>query len=44
MQFLSVFPGVTKIVNFWWNNTDISRCQGVRHMIYISLESPLGKV
>ena len=27
MQFLSVFPNVTKIADFWWNDADVSRTQ-----------------
>ena len=44
MQFISLFLDITKVADFWWNNADVSRTQGVCHMIYIFLGSSLGKV
>lgn len=51
MQFLSVFPknnknitNMTKISDFWWKNTDVSRTEGVCHMIYIFFGSFLEKI
>ena len=38
MQFLSVFPNVTKIDDFYLRNADVSRNQGVCRVIYIFLE------
>ena len=43
MQSLSVFLDITKLVDFWWKNVDVSRQQGACHMIYI-FGSLLGKV
>ena len=37
MQFLSAFPATTKIAYFWWKKADVSRTQGVCHVIYIFL-------
>ena len=44
MQSISVFFDITKIADFWWKNADVSRTQGVCHVIYIFLGSSLGKV
>ena len=44
MQSISVFFDVTKVADFSWKNADISRTQGVCHMIYIIFGSSLGKV
>ena len=38
MQFLSVFPNKTKIDDFYLRNADVSRPQGLCHVIYIFLE------
>ena len=44
MQSIPVFPNITKIANFWLKNADVSRTQGVCHVIYVFFESSLGKV
>ena len=44
MQFLSVFPDITRIAKFLRENVDVSKTQGVCHMIYIFFESSSGKV
>ena len=44
MQSISVFLNISKFADFWWKNADISRNQGVCHMIHIFFESPLAKV
>ena len=44
MQSIPVFPNITKIANFWSKNADVSRTQGVCHVIYVFFESSLGKV
>ena len=43
MQSISMFLDIAKFAGFRWTNTDVSKIQGVRHVIYISLESSLGK-
>ena len=35
---------MTKISDFWWKNTDVSRTEGVCHMIYIFFGSFLEKI
>ena len=42
MQFLSVFPDITKIVNFRRRNAGVSRTEGVCHVIYTFFGSFLG--
>ena len=44
MQFLSVFLDKAKSANFRWKNADVSKTQGVSHMIYVFFGSSLGKV
>ena len=44
MKSLSVFLDITKIADSWSKITDISRTQGLRHVIYIFFRSSLGKV
>ena len=44
MQSIPVYPDILKTVDFWRKNTDISRTQGVCHVIYVFLGSSLGKV
>ena len=44
MQFISVFLDITKDADFRLKNTDVSRTQGVYHVIYIFFGSSLGKV
>ena len=44
MQSIPVFPDITKIADFRWKNADVSRTQGVCHVIHIFFGSSLGKV
>ena len=44
MQSISVFLDIVKFADFWWENADVSRTQGVRHVIHIAFASSLGKV
>ena len=44
MKSLSVFLDITKIADSWSKIADISRTQGLRHVIYIFFRSSLGKV
>ena len=44
MQSVGVFPGILKIADFRWKNADVSRTQGVCHMVYVFFGSSLGKV
>ena len=44
MQPISAFLDVTKITDFWWKNSNVSRTEGLCHMIYMFFESSLGKV
>ena len=44
MQSLSVFLNQTEVVDFQGENADVSRAEGVFHMIYIFFGSSLGKV
>ena len=44
MQSISVFLGITKFADFRWKNADVSRTQGVCHVIHIFFECSLGKV
>ena len=39
-----VFLDLAKFVDFWWKNADVSRIQGVCHMIHTIFGSSLGKV
>ena len=32
-----------KVADFLWKNPDVSRTQGLYHVIYILFRSPLGK-
>ena len=38
------FPDILKIADFRWKNADVSRTQGVCHVIHIFFGSSLGKV
>ena len=40
---MSVFCDITKVADFQWKIADVSRTQGVCHVIYIVFESSLGK-
>ena len=44
MQFISVFFDITKVANFQWINADVSRTQGVCHVIYMIFGCSLRKV
>ena len=44
MKSTSVFLDVAKFADFQWKNADVSRTQGVCHMIHISFGSSLCKV
>ena len=44
MQSLSVFLNITKIADFWVKNADVTRTQGVCHVIYTFFRSSLGKL
>ena len=44
MQSISVFLDVTKVADFLWKKTDVSRTQEVRRVIYVFLGSSLDKV
>ena len=44
MKSTSVFLDITKVADFWWKNADVSRIDGVHHVIYIFFWSSLGKV
>ena len=41
---MSIFLDVTKVADFLWKNANISRNQGVCHVIYIIFGSSLPKV
>ena len=43
MQSISVFLDIIKIADFQWKNADVSRTQGVFHVIYIFFVSSLSK-
>ena len=44
MQSIPVFPDILKIANIRSKNADVSRTQGMCHVIYIFFGSSLGKV
>ena len=44
MQSISVFLDIAKFADLSWKNADVSRTQGVCHVIYIFFGSSLGKV
>ena len=44
MQSISVFPDILNVGNFRWKNADVSRTQGMCHVIYVFFGSSLGKV
>ena len=41
---MSVFPDMTKVDDFLWENAHVSRTEGLFHVIYIFLGSSLDKV
>ena len=44
IQSVSVFLDTAKFGGFRWKNADVSKTQGVCHMIHLFFGSPLGKV
>ena len=44
MQSISLFFGIAKFVDFQLKNADVSRTQGVCHVIHIFFGSSIGKV
>ena len=44
MKYIPAFLDITKFANFRRKNADVSRTQGVHHMIHKFFESSLGKV
>ena len=44
MQSIPVFLEIGKFVDFRWKNADVSRTQGLCHVIHIVFGSSLGKV
>ena len=44
MESISVFLDIAKFADFWLKNADVSRSQGVRHVIHIVFGTSLGKV
>ena len=44
MQSKSIFLDIAKFADLWLKNADVSRAQGVCHVIYIFFGSSLGKV
>ena len=44
MESISVFLDITKLADFWWKNADVSRTQGLPHVIDSFFWSSLGKV
>ena len=44
MQSIPVFLHIAKLTDFRWKNADVSRTQGVCHVIHILFGSSLGKV
>ena len=44
MQSIPVCTDILKIADFWWKNADVSRTQGICHVIYVFLGSSLSKV
>ena len=44
MQSISVFLNIAKLVNFKRKNADVSKIQGMCHVIYVIFGPSLGKV
>ena len=44
MQYTSAFVDITKVPDFLCKNADVSRTQGVCHVIYIFFGSSLVKI
>ena len=44
MQSISVFLDIGKFVDFLWKTANVSRTQGVCHVIHVFFGSSLGKV
>ena len=44
MQSMSLFRDTTNVADFRWKNADVSRTQGMFHVIYTFFVAFLGKV
>ena len=44
MQSISIFLDIVEFADFWLKNADVSRNQGVCHVVHIFFGSSLGKV
>ena len=44
MQPIPAFLDIAKFADIWWKNADVSRTQGVCHVIHKFFVSSLGKV
>ena len=44
MESIFVFLDIEKFADFWYKNIDVSRTQGMCHVIHIVFGSSLGKV
>ena len=44
MQSTSVFFDITKIADYRWKNAEVSRTQGVCHVIYMLFRCSLGSL
>ena len=44
MQYMSLFLEITEFADFGWKNANVSRVQGMCHVIHIFFRSSLGKV
>ena len=42
MQSISVFVDIANVADFQWKNGDVSKTQGVCHVIYLFFGSSLG--
>ena len=42
MQSISLFLDITKVTDFHWKTADVSRIEGVCHVIYIFIGPSLG--
>ena len=44
MQSISAFLDIAKFADIRWKNADVSRTQGMCHVIHMFFESSLGKI
>ena len=44
IQSMPVFLDTTKVADFQWKNIDVSRSQGVCHVVYMVFGSSFGKI